>query len=307
MRLSGLSLAAILLFSSVAWAQHSSGGGGGGGGGSSVGSSGGGSHGGGSSGGGSSYSGGGGSGGHSSGSSGGGHSYSGGGHSSGGSSVHGGFSGSSGHGSNSALSTRSGATTRGTVVERPLRAGNGTLVLRTVPPPRRTFFSFLRHPFTKPAARTTIVIRRPFCLKGPCRVCPIGQVRSGGGCVGATIPQYTRNICSHRAIWMGDACLGQTPFLDSCNGLLTALEQQAQRMQAAQAAQQSVCSQGRSEACSEAISSYQSEESFYRLLHDRYRQCRLTGGLTAHSLHSGPGFGYGLSFGSDPPLLGLDY
>lgn len=313
MQLSGLSLAAILLFSSVALAQHSSGGGGGGGG-SSAGSSGGGSHGGGSPGGGSSYSGGG----HSSGgsggySSGGGHSLGGGSHTSSGGHGSGGGSarrgsgsgGSTGHGSNSAMSTRSGTRSPANSLARPVREPGGAVQIRTVPE-KRTFFSFLRHPFRKPEPKTVIVIRRPpFCLKGPCRVCPVGQVRSGGGCVGATVPRFW-NVCSYPQIWNGGECLSQTLFIDTCSGLRMFMERQAQRMQAAQSAQQSACAQGQSQDCSDATATSQSEERFYQSLQERYRQCRLAGGI-AYSFRGNTLSGYGSGLWFDPFSFELEF
>src|SRR5215469_14248492 len=212
MRLSGRSFAAILLLSSLALAQHSSGGGSGGGGGSS----GGGSHGGGGSSAGSSgHSGGG----HSPGGSGGGHLSGGGSHDSGGASTHGGSSRSGGSSSSSAVASRSGP--RGTEASLASPSGEpiGALQLRTVAPEKRTFVSFLRHPFRKPEPKTVVVIRPPGCLQRPCRICPIGQVRSGGGCVGARVPLYQHDVCSHRLIWAGSACLAQTPFVDQCSAL----------------------------------------------------------------------------------------
>jgi len=140
MRLSGLSLAVVLLFSSVVLAQHSSGGGGGTGGGG-----GGGSHGG-------SVSSGGSGGGHSSGgsgshSSGGGHNS--GGHSSGSISSHSAGHGSQTHNPHSILGSNRGVNTK------------------TAQPEKRSFFSILRHPFRKPepkpGPKTKLVaeMRRP--------------------------------------------------------------------------------------------------------------------------------------------------
>jgi len=309
MRLSGLSLATILLFSSAVFAQHS---GGGGGGSSSASSSGGSSNGGGSHGGGSSYSGGGG---HSSGGSSGGHSVGGGSHSTGGSHTysggsHGGFTGSGGHrsdgGSSTSLaSTRSGARGPVAVPGGAIREPKGAVQIRTMPA-RRTFFSFVRHPFRKPAPKTMIVIRPPICGKGPCRPCPPGQAHSGGGCVAGTVPAYTRNICPHLENWNSGSCLFQTQFIDSCSGLRALMEEQAQRTQAMQLEQQSACSRGQSQACSEATVRSQSEEARYESARERYRQC-IANNLSAYSwgrraLLTSPA---GLSF--DPLRFELEY
>jgi len=309
MKLSVPSFATILLLSSVMLAQHSSGGGGSSGGGSSGGSSGGGSHG----GGGGSYSGassGGSS--HSGGSSGGGSSYSGGGHNSsggshsfaGGSPSRGGPGSSGGHDSSTLLSSRQTSLVKGTATTRTIREPKGALEIRTVPE-KRTFFSFLRHPFRKPEFRTVVVFRPPVCLKGPCRVCPVAQVHSGGGCVAATVPLHSRNACWYRGMWSDSACLSQTLFVDPCSAIRMDAERQEQRLQSAQAAQQSACAQGPSQACSEATATVEDEERLYQTLQDRYRQCRLGGGVD-YSFRGNPHSG-GPGFGFDPLRLELNY
>ena len=328
MRLSGLSLTAVLLFASFTLAQHSSssssssgssssgsssGGSSGGGysgggshssssGGSSYsgGSSGGGSH---SSGGGSSYSGGG-----SSHSSGGGSHSSGGGHSvgsgsgsavnHGSSSVHpsGGVSvssGSSSHGKNEHGSTlvnsRNGMENSASKV-RPIREPKSGVHQRAVVPEKRSFFTFLRHPFRKPppkvVAQPALYLPRPVCPKGKCApVCPVGQVRSGGACSTPAVQvcvagQIWNGIacgqdqCSHGEIWNGGSCLYRTRFLDRCFGQRAALERQAQRVQAAEAARRSACANGPAQECSEATGTWQSEENLRRNLLARYQQCQ---------------------------------
>lgn len=272
MRISGLSLAAVLLFSSVMMAQHSSGGGGassggGGGGGSHGGSSGGASSGGSHSSGGSGSHG---SAGHSSG-----------GHSSGSTSSHSGVHGSPSHGPHSPLDPKRGVSPR------------------TVQPEKRNFFSFLRHPFRKPEPKARVVAdrRRPICFRGPCPVCLPGR-RCG------VIPVHpTRNLCSIREIGSGGGCLLQTSFIDDCAGLRRLMEQQAQRMQAGEAARQSACSNASSPDCSGLTTAAQSEGSLYRTLQDRYRRCQQRS-LGAFPF---PAFGFssysaGLMLGS----LGLD-
>ena len=273
MRLSGLSLAAMLLFSSTMLAQHSSAGGGGGGS-----SGGGGSHGG--SSGGSASSGGG----HSSGGSG---SHSSGGHSSGSTSSHSGVHGSPSHGSHSILGTNRGVNAK------------------TGQPEKRSFFSFLRHPFRKPEPKpepkTRLVAdrRRPTCFRGPCPVCLPGHRCS-------VVPIHrTHNFCSVPQIGNGSACLLQTSFFDDCSGPRRMMEQQAQRMQAAEAAQ-TACSATAGQDCSGLITAAQSEGSLYRTLQNRYRRCQQRS-LGAFPF---PAFGFssysaGLMFGSLE--MGLDY
>jgi hypothetical protein len=269
MRLSGLcthlGLAAFLLFSLSAFAQH----GGGGGGGGSSGGGGGGSHGGFSGG---SYSGG------SSGSSGGS------GHSSGGSGSH----SSSGHNSSSG----SGSGGHGSQANA-LHSIHGTNGAQAAPA-KRTFFSFLVHPFRKPApnpAKPIVDLRRPFCLRGPCPVCPAGQVQSGGGCGGTVIANRTNNYCSRQDFANGGGCLLHAPFLDNCSGLLMAAERQERSMQAARAAQQSACAAGAQQECSDSTRTAESEASLYRQLQNQYSQCRQRS-LTAFPLN-GSGFGFG--------------
>jgi hypothetical protein len=245
MRLSGLSLATILLFSSVMLAQHSSGGGGGSSGG---GGGGGGSH------GGSVSSGG-----------------SGGGHSSGGSSSHssGGGHSSGGHGSGS-ISSRSGGHGSQTHGPHSVLGSHRGVNTKNAQSEKRSFFSFLRHPFRKPepAVKPVADLRRPICVHGRCPVCLPGH-----GC-GVVAIRWRRNSCSARDLWSGSGCLLQTSFFDDCSGLRRMMEQQAQRMQAAEAEQQSACSTAAGQACSDLTTAVQSEGNLYRTLQDRYRMCR---------------------------------
>ena len=268
MRLSSLGLAAVLIFSSAAFAQHSSGGGSGGGG--SHGSS-----------GGSSSSG-------SSGSS----------HSSGGSASHG---SSASHGAKGHSSTSGSASSHTHLSHsnpsHSIRQSNAAARSKTVAPGKKTFFSFLRRPFRKsePKPKPVADLRRPICFKGPCPVCPAGQVHAGGGCVGILVTN-NRNFCSHREVWNGGACLLQNPFLGDCVGLRTVLERQAQRMQAAEAARQNACSTGSSQECSDLSSTAQSEGSLYRSWQDRYNQCQ------QRSLRAYPFSGLG-GWSNSPGLL----
>jgi hypothetical protein len=261
MRLSVLAVSVILLFSQTILAQHSSGGGGSSGG-SSAGSSGGGSHGGG-------YSGGGSSGGYS------------GGHSSGGSVSHssGSHSSSAGGGGTHSTAGASRSHTGRSVHEPGVGRApvNGTVKAQ---PGKRSFFSFLRHPFRKPQPKPVPEPLHRICLKGACRVCPAGQANVGGRCVGAWLARNA-NLCSSRTIWSGGPCWQQTPFLDACSGLRSMLERQTQRMQAADSARQNACATGATQECSELTSKAQSEASLYRALQERLRQCE-RGPVTAN-------------------------
>jgi hypothetical protein len=284
MRLSGLSLTAVLLFASFTLAQHSSSSS------SSSGSSGGGSHS--SSSGGSSYSGG-----ASSHSSGGGHSAGGGSSSTGNhgsSSVHpsGGVSVSSGSAPNgrnergsSLVSSRNGIESSPSKV-RPIHEPKSGVPQRAVVPEKRSFITFLRHPFRKPppkvVAQPALYLPRPVCPKGKCApACPVGQVRSGGACstpvvqvcvAGQTWNHSCHNQCSHGEIWNGGSCLYHTRFLDSCFAQRTALERQAQRVQGAETARRNACANGPAQDCSEATGTWQSEENLRRNLLARYQQ-----------------------------------
>lgn len=302
MRLSGLSLA-VLLTSSILFAQHSSGGGSSSSASSSS-SSGGGSHSG--SSGGSSYSGGSSSGSHSSGGGGSSHNTgsshsSGGGHSSGGT-----HASSSGHVSGGAsVSSRKGE--RGTTLvssshdgiesssskmTRPIREPKSGISERVVVPQKRGFFSFLRRPFRKPPkvveAKPALYLPRPICPKGRCApACPVAQVPGGGACTAPVIPVCTTGLgwntqacgyshhCALGQLWNGTSCGYGTRFLDSCIGLRTALERQARRVQDAEAARQRACVNGPRPECSDASASWQSEESMRQNLLRRYQQCRM--------------------------------
>lgn len=150
-------------------------------------------------------------------------------------------------------------------------------------PEKRTFIGFLRHPLKKPEPKPVPNLRLRTCLKGWCRVCPIGAGSLKGQCV-ETIANNLEplNRCSHRQIWRGDACLQQTNFLDECSGERAALDVQAMRMQAAESARQSACTVSTTQECTEATNRAQSESSLYRSLQEKYQQCmRLTRGTRA--------------------------
>ena len=281
-----LAFAVILFFSSNTVAQHSSGGGGGGsaggGGGSSSGGGGGGggSHGGGSSGGGTS---------------GGGSSSSGGGRGSGGS----GSSGSAGHGwgghgssgGGSASSSRSMASQAGfsysfRVPNNEVRGKTGT--------EKRGFFSILRHPFRKPASRTELRskadLRGPICVRGPCRICRPGWPGIGG-CGGTVVARYAHNLCAAGA----SGCRQQNYLPNNCNAELMAMERQAHRMHAAEAAQTGACSVGSSQDCSDQTTASQSEASLYRASLSRYRACMQRSFTMNPFIHYVSGYSRGFS------------
>jgi hypothetical protein len=287
MRLSGLSLAVILLSTSVAFAQHG-GGGGGGEGGSSGGSSGGGSHGG---GGGSSSSGG--SGGHSSGGGGSSHRSSGSGHSSG------------SHGSGR-LGSKTASVTR-TPAQRPgeptglLHQPNPALQSKS-PAEKRTFFAFLRHPFRRPQSQMAVGPRPPVCRKGPCRVCPAGKV--GGGCV--AVPVHRQNECRYPGVWNGGLCTPPMLIGDTCSALLREMQRQEQRIEAAEASEQSACAQNQSQACSEQTARRQNEERLYQSALNNYRRCRM-GGAVNYRFSGSTVPGYGAWSSYDPFRLELMY
>jgi len=282
MRLSSLCVAAVLLFSPVAFAQHSSGGSGSSS--ASSSSSGGGSHS--SSSGGSSSSG-------SSGAS----------HSSGGSvsstsSAH--SSGGSVSHVSSARSSNSTSVSPHPVAHDPhsnalrtIREPNAGAPGKTEPSEKKSFFSFLRHPFRRPSpkpeppARVTSNLRRWICVSG----------QAGGRCTGKVNGNGTRAYCQAGEFSSGGDCLLQTRFMDDCLGRRRIMEQQARRMQAAQSAQQSACASGSSQDCSTLTGTAQSEANLYRTLQDQYQTCR----RRSQAAYSFTGFGFsgyssGLSF-----------
>jgi len=301
MRRSSLVVAVILLFASAMVAQHSSGGGGGGGGGSH------------SSGGG---------GGSSSGSS---HSSSSGGgssagsHSSSGSSSHTSSAhGPSSHGSGSTTASPHSNSPHSNLREshsnavRALPEPRGSVQTNTAKPEKHGLFSFLRHhPPRKfepkaPEPKPVTDLRRRICVHGPCQVCPAGQASNGhGGCSGAYIAN-NRYFCSQFGFWRS-GCSQNTNFTTSdCVGLRLALEKQEQRMRQAETARQNACSSGTAQECSELTNTSRSEDSLYRQLEERYRQCRQRS-LGSYSFGS---FGYGSYPGGqffDPLDFGVDY
>jgi len=313
MRLSSLSLATILVLSSAMLAQHTSGGGSGG---SSSGSSGGGSHS--SSSGGSSYSGNSGS--HNSGGASSGGSYNSGGHSSG--SSGGSHGGGGGHGAamvrgdGPSRNAGSDAVLHGPAVSgansyrgverdptfvqtprtgrsllnvaRPAREPREGVQLRNVPPEKRSFFSFLRHPFRKPALKDPETLRGPLCFKGRCPVRPPGKPCTTKNCKNqVAVTSYPEFFCPLRVIWPGGTCLSQTRFLDDCAGLRAAFERQAAALREAAATLQSACVGGVMEQCSVATSAWQSEMNLYQQLKQRYESCQQQQRYSSHLIPDG--------------------
>jgi hypothetical protein len=251
MRLSGLAVAVLFVFSSsFSFAQHSS---------SSSSSSGGGSH--------SSSS-----------------SSSSGGHSSSGSSASHSSSdhGSAAHGSKSA-SASAASPARGLHSTESkgvssIREANGTLHEPAAQPEKRGFFSFLRHPFHKPEPKPVADLRRPVCLRGPCQICPGVGARSGGCGVGSFVREHRNHDCLGNAIWTGSPCVQKTDYLDDCSALSSMLQRQQQRMQAAESIRQSACKAGGSTECSEASATWQSEQSLQQSLQQKYQRCQQQSG-----------------------------
>lgn len=258
--LSSLGISLALLVSISAFAQHSSGG-------SSAGgsSSSGGSHGG---GGGSSSSGG------SHGSSGG--------SSSGHSSAHGspGSSSTSSHshaaGSNSFRSMERHSHTNNL---RSIQAGNHSPAARPAQAEKRGFFSFFRRAFRKPEPKPVSDLRHRvrICLKGPCETCPTGEAAGRGGCVTRYQPRR-QDLCSLWGLTSTPACEIQSGYPDECVAERMAMEQEAKRARAAEQDRLNACSAGQTAECSDLTTSAQSENAYYRMLQDRYEQCRQRNG-----------------------------
>ena len=144
-------------------------------------------------------------------------------------------------------------------------------------PEKRTFFSFLRHPFKRPqpAPQPTDVanLRHRVCLTGPCMACPAGQARMGGGCAPAATAIHTHTFCPAGEIWNGGSCLLEARFMGDCSSLRLLMERQAQSMQAAESGRQGACFAGNTQECATSDSAMQSEAGLYKALQERYRQC----------------------------------
>ncbi len=171
------------------------------------------------------------------------------------------------------------------------------------PPERRGFFSFLRHPFRHPDRKgpPTGDLRHPVCLRGPCQVCPNGQVGTKGGCVAVAIQQQQRDYCSTLGVWNG-SCTLQTSFLPDCSAIRMAMQNQAQRVQSAVALEQSTCAAGPSPACANASNARLSEQNLYRALQARYQQC-VRQAIGTYPFGGYANYGYGSRFLVDRPMF----
>jgi hypothetical protein len=109
-------------------------------------------------------------------------------------------------------------------------------------------------------------------------------------------------FCQSGEILNGGNCALQVRFLDDCSGLRRVMEQQAQRMQAAESARQGACSTSIAPDCSTLSGTSQSEASLYRSLQERYRQC-LQRSRIAYPF---TGFGY-ISYSSGLLFSPLDF
>ncbi len=159
--------------------------------------------------------------------------------------------------------------------QRSIREPNSAMRSSTPQPEKRSFISFLRHPFRRPEVKQTPDIRRKICTTRACQLCPAGQVQTGVGCSGGNFVQRNQGgICSNREVWSGGDCLLTTHFLDDCNGLRMALERQARRMESADALRRNACGNGVTMECSSATQSWQSEDNLYRSLRSRYQVCQ---------------------------------
>jgi len=181
-------------------------------------------------------------------------SYSGGGSSSGGSATHRTGSGSSA----SHSSHQSSGSSAAPAIRKP--------DITRVPsqPEKRTFFSFLRHPFRKPQPKTEANLRRRICTKGPCPACPAGQV---SGKNGACVAWPQANPCRTGEYWNGGGCVVLANFLANCrldpDG---ELEAATRDMEATNRSMEAACSQDPAgHECSE-------ENAFHQRAVDLYRQ-----------------------------------
>jgi hypothetical protein len=190
---------------------------------------------------------------------------------------------------------------------RSIREPNTGMKATTAQPEKRSFLSFLRHPFKRPqpAPEPTAVanLRHRVCLSGPCTACPAGQASVGGGCAPAVSATHIHRFCPAGEIWSGGACLLQVRFMDDCSSLRLMMERQAQSMQAAQSARQGACSGGTTQECSALDSTAQSESGLYKALQQRYRQC-LQRSRTAYSFSGFPFNAYSTGLRFEP--FGID-
>jgi hypothetical protein len=185
---------------------------------------------------------------------------------------------------------------------RSIREPNAGAQGKTEPSEKKSFFSFLRHPFRKPSPKpepaTKVVsnLRRWICVSG----------QAGGRCTGRANANGTRAYCQAGEFSSGGDCLLQTRFMDNCFAQRRVMEQQARRMQAAESAQQNACASGSTQDCSNLNGTAQSEANLYRTLQDQYQTCR----RRSQAAYSFTGFGFS-SYSSrllfDPLEFDLNY
>jgi len=186
---------------------------------------------------------------------------------------------------------------------RSIREPSAGMRTASAQPEKRTFFSFLRHPFKRPqpTPEPTAVanLRHRVCLSGPCMACPAGQARMGGGCAPAANAIHTHTFCPAGEFWSGGACLLEARFMGDCSSLRLLMERQAQSMQAAESARQGACFAGNTQECATSDSAAQSEAGLYKALQERYRQC-LQASRNAHSFSGFPLNGYSTGIWFEP-------
>lgn len=201
-----------------------------------------------------------------------------GGSSSGGSSSgasHGSYSGDSSSSASSASSHSSSSSashiaSRGAAGSRQSPSSKLPSAKENAAPEKKSFRSFLRHPFKKPSPVQTAELKRPRCRKEPCAVCPPGESRHGkGGCVSSVVA----SDCQPGQFWNGFAC-GTRYRVNDCSALAAQLAQQERQMRSAMTAQQQSCSyDSASQECAGLRGQSGGESLRYRQLQEQYDQC----------------------------------
>jgi hypothetical protein len=137
-------------------------------------------------------------------------------------------------------------------------------------PEKKSFRSFLRHPFKKPSPVQTAELKRPRCRKEPCAVCPPGESRHGkGGCVSSVVA----SDCQPGQFWNGFAC-GTRYRVNDCSALAAQLAQHKRQMRSAMTAQQQSCSyDSASQECDGLRGQSGGESLRHRQLQEQYDQC----------------------------------
>jgi len=160
-------------------------------------------------------------------------------------------------------------------VARPAHESSENVQVRNVQPEKRSFISFLRHPFRKPATKDPEAERGPLCFKGRCPVSPPRKGCSGKDCKNQiAVTYYPESYCRSGEVWNGGACLNQTRFLDDCSGPRMASERQAVILREAEETRRSACVTGTTEQCANAAAVWQSEMNLYQQLQEAYQSCR---------------------------------